>query len=161
MIQFFTKRLKSNKGFTLVELIVVIAILGILGAIAVPRISGITETAQKQADISNAKLIANMVYVADAEGRINIATSNITDGTFDIAGRATHNLSYADGNELSDLLTQNYMKGIPISELTGGNFYLRVRNSELEIFVGLPLDWRNLVYPFPSDLATNAGDNWK
>ena len=35
MIKFFTKRMNSTKGFTLIELIVVIAILGILMAIAV------------------------------------------------------------------------------------------------------------------------------
>jgi len=37
----------GNKGFTLIELLVVIAVLGILAGIAIPRISGVTDEAEK------------------------------------------------------------------------------------------------------------------
>lgn len=46
---------KRTEGFTLVELICVIAILGILVAIAVPSYKGIQDKSAKQVAISNAR----------------------------------------------------------------------------------------------------------
>jgi prepilin-type N-terminal cleavage/methylation domain-containing protein len=48
---------RNKKGFTLIELVVVIAILGILAAILVPVISGFIETANQSADNANARLV--------------------------------------------------------------------------------------------------------
>jgi prepilin-type N-terminal cleavage/methylation domain-containing protein len=48
---------KNKKGFTLIELVVVIAILGILAAILVPVISGFIETANQATDNANARLV--------------------------------------------------------------------------------------------------------
>lgn len=38
--------LRAKKGFTLVELIVVIAIIGVLAAILIPTLSGVIESAR-------------------------------------------------------------------------------------------------------------------
>jgi len=60
--------LKNKKGFTLIELIVVLAVLAIIMAIAVPRFLGIQEQAKKDADVSSLGLIAKtaeLYYVQD------------------------------------------------------------------------------------------------
>lgn len=62
------KMLKKNqKGFTLIELIVVIAILAVIVAIAVPRISGSLENAKETADKATIKTIRNAWQLYEAE----------------------------------------------------------------------------------------------
>lgn len=51
---------KSRKAFTLVELIIAIAILGVLSAIALPRLSGFQEKAKIKADESSLDLLNKM-----------------------------------------------------------------------------------------------------
>lgn len=55
--------MKNNKGFTLVELITVLAILAILMGIAVPKTYHIRENAALNVDVNNAKLIHNNMNV--------------------------------------------------------------------------------------------------
>ncbi|WP_045143820.1 prepilin-type N-terminal cleavage/methylation domain-containing protein [Clostridium butyricum] len=56
--------MKKKKGFTLVELIIVIAIIAILAVIAIPKFAEIRENANVKADISSAKAIQSAVAVA-------------------------------------------------------------------------------------------------
>jgi len=66
---------RNKKGFTLIELIVVIAIIAILAAIAIPSFIGITDEANKKVDVANATNIATAVNSYNALNPDDMITS--------------------------------------------------------------------------------------
>ncbi len=85
MIQFFRKRM-NKKGFTLVELLIVIAVLGIIAAIAVPRMAGVTDAVKVSADERQAQLIFSDVEAKVLAGVIKVADGANADLTSGAAG---------------------------------------------------------------------------
>ena len=75
------KKLQSKGGFTLVELIVVIVIMGILTAALVPTVTGYVGDAKTKVNDSNLRMVeqAALLYITDWE--INEKTSVPTDLT--------------------------------------------------------------------------------
>jgi type IV pilus assembly protein PilA len=59
MLKNIKKRLKDQRGVTLVELLAVIVILGIISAIAVPNIGRIIDNTKADAHIANAQQVGN------------------------------------------------------------------------------------------------------
>ena len=57
---------RNKKGFTLIELIVVFAIIAILAAIAIPTFIGITDEANNAVEIANARSIATAINAHNA-----------------------------------------------------------------------------------------------
>lgn len=62
------RRLKNQKGLTLVELLAVIVILGIIAGIAVPSIGKIIDNSKRDAAIANALQVINATNLAIASG---------------------------------------------------------------------------------------------
>ena len=70
---------KKNGGFTLVELIVVIAILAILAGVAIPVYSGYISKAEETADIAKLDAIKTAAIAAVAEEGILIENMAVTN----------------------------------------------------------------------------------
>lgn len=94
--------MKSKKGFTLVELMVVVVIIGILTAIAVPVYNSVTVKAERSAIEANLRTIDGLIMtatateaVADVDTAAEIETklkSDYLPNWPDVTGEVTYNV---------------------------------------------------------------------
>ncbi|WP_138415515.1 prepilin-type N-terminal cleavage/methylation domain-containing protein [Aquibacillus sediminis] len=98
MLRKWTRMLKSQKGFTLVELLAVIVILGIIAAIAIPSIGGIINNTKDDAHDSNAIMMIEAARLAVASG----------------------DLSSGDTITLQELVNEGYLEQVPSNPEDGG-----------------------------------------
>ena len=69
-----TLKKTNKKGFTLVELVVVVAVLLILAAIAIPTVINLVDDARESANEANAQAIETAIKYADAQNEIGTVT---------------------------------------------------------------------------------------
>lgn len=70
----------NKKGFTLVELVIVVAVMAILVAVAIPTVGAITKSAQDAVDKSNAQTISSIIKLAEAnKSKTSDGVATLTD----------------------------------------------------------------------------------
>ena len=72
------KKNNNKKGFTVVELVIVIAVIAILAAVLIPTFSNVIEKANNSAVLQEARYVYTEVYAVD-----------IADGTLEASGNGT------------------------------------------------------------------------
>jgi prepilin-type N-terminal cleavage/methylation domain-containing protein len=75
--------LKNKRGFTLIELIVVLAVLAIILAIAIPRFVTIQDESRIKADVATAEQIIKAARLMEARRNDGIATTYGASGNWD------------------------------------------------------------------------------
>ncbi len=100
----------NNKGFSLVELIIVIAIMAVLVGILAPQFIKYVEKSRESTDIKNVQemVVAIQVYAADP------------DGGFETSDAGTITLGAAAGGKLATALTE---AGLPTTYTAASTKY--------------------------------------
>lgn len=128
---------KNNKrrGFTLVELIVVLIILAILAALLVPALTGYIDKAKKNQVIAETRMLTqaaqtelSSLYATDEFAKQNIYSS------YTIASKDEAASSIGSGNQLLTNLKERYNSIVKLSEVPSlnsgtGNFAIWVDKS--------------------------------
>jgi len=129
MLKWFLKRINNKKGFTLVELVVVIAILGILSAIAVPKFTASRLNAERAAVEANLRTIESALTMYEAQ---NGSLSDVDDIN-DLVGKTLQSVPEGPGEAIYSInIDENGVLRAKVSGKVGGK---TLSNQHL------PIDW--------------------
>lgn len=78
MLKFLNKKKNDNKGFSLVELIIVVAIMAILVGLLAPQYIKYVEKSRKSADATNMDTLVTAVQVRAADAETDIPAGTYT-----------------------------------------------------------------------------------
>ena len=134
MIKTLCKKVKGNKGFSLIELIIVIAILGVLALILIPRFGGFRERAREASNEATARTIETAIVTLLADGSLELDGG---DGSFEIGNSTTvsnvSNLNPGTEAAVEALLVP--LLGPDVQHTDGGVFEVTIYESTLAVEV--------------------------
>lgn len=109
MLKLFNRKKKDNKGFTLVELVIVVAILAILVGLLAPQYTKYVEKSRKSADASNMDEIIKAIEVHYVEQGVN---STGADTTVTVTMNSDKKIPVSVKAGTADLDLTEYLKNI-------------------------------------------------
>lgn len=96
---------KNNKGFSLVELIVVVAIMAVLIGVLVPTLVRNVEKSKKQKDISTVEEVRNQLTIGLADEKYSALSGTITcnNGKVELVGSTANGIT---GDNAADYIKE-------------------------------------------------------
>jgi len=101
--------MQKKKGFTLMEVVIVLAVIAILSAIVIPNYTGYTERSRLRSDIQSTRVIQAAIDLHKAE-------------TGRDAGVNAGDDEAADGGVIENLLKSEYLSGMPELQTEGAEW---------------------------------------
>ncbi|ADQ45715.1 hypothetical protein Calkro_0835 [Caldicellulosiruptor kronotskyensis 2002] len=139
MMAWLVKQVNSkHKGFTLIEMVIVVAIIAILIAIAVPQVLKQINKSKIEADKANAKNIATAIQQWVSEG-------NVLNDQADWKV-IQNNDPVNTGNGIVDYLGS----GLPKTKLKNGDFYYKYDATNQVLRIGAQNSSGTVVELYPS-----------
>jgi len=131
--------MKAQKGFTLIELMIVVAIIGILAAIAIPQYQDYTARTQVTRVVSEISGLKTAAEAALLEGRTIVSSENPGEGEVDL-GFVGSNLLAEEGKDQINI-TGGDSDTPTIAATLGGNAGAAVTGAVVTLTRGATGSW--------------------
>lgn len=146
------KRLWENeKGFTLIELIIVIAILAIIAAVAIPNILTAVDNSRKTTDITNAKMIADAAAIIKAKNDTYSSEAGVYTFTSSAApvasGTGTAGFATLLSDQLNDAMIGPKYKG---GNAAGATAFVMTIAADGTITIAVDATADQAIFPVPA-----------